>query len=133
MKPFVLSVPDLRSARGISGRASHAEERAVLGELDKWMAGVNRPRVILDCSQLGELGQPELLLLLTCLERVIKRNGDARLACVPAKARQTLNCTGIERLFRIYDSIEAAMRSFESRINFELVGESCYSNLGEVE
>lgn len=133
MKPFVLSVPDFKSKRVTPGRTDHAEERVILGELDKWMTGASRPRVVLDCSQLEEVGQREILLLLGCLERVIKRNGDARLACVSAKAMHALTYTGVERLFRIYDSIEAAMRSFESHLGFELVGENRYSNLGEAE
>lgn len=105
------------------GRANLAEEKITLGELDNWMASINRPRVVVDCSQVDEMGQSEVRLLITCLERVMRRNGDVRLAGVSLKAMETLASTGAERLFRIYDSRDAAIRSFESHANLELVGE----------
>jgi anti-anti-sigma factor len=129
VKPFVLLIASSRSKTKGPRGPNHAEEKIILGELDKWMAGVSRPRVVLDCSQLEEMGQPEVRLLVSCLERVMKRNGDARLAGVSQKALETLVCTGAERLFRIYDSREAALRSYESQSNFELVGEIRRNNL----
>lgn len=128
MKPFVLLLTNSRSKTKRPSGADHAEEKMILGELDKWMAGVNRPRVVVDCSQLDEMGQPEIRLLMLCLERVMKRNGDARLASVSSRAMETLACTGAERLFRIYESNDAAIRSFESHSSFEVVGENRYGN-----
>lgn len=129
MKPFVIVLTNSGpSRRGLDG-TSRAEERIIFGELDRWMAGVNRPRVVLDCSQLDEMGQPEVRLLMSCLERVMKRNGDARLAGVSSKAMETLACTGAERLFRIYDSSDAAIKSFESHSNLEVLRESRHGSV----
>lgn len=123
MKPFVVQLTKARvNKRGPSG-ANFAEEKVILGELDNWMVSIDRPQVVVDCSQVDEMGQSEVRLLITCLERVMKRNGDVRLAGVSLKAMETLACTGAERLFRIYDSNDAAIRSFESHACLELVGE----------
>jgi anti-anti-sigma factor len=105
------------------GKAKPVEEKISLGELDNWMASINRPQVVVDCSQVDEIGQAEVRLLITCLERVMKRNGDVRLAGVSLKAMETLACTGAERLFQIYDSRDAAIKSFEPHASLELVGE----------
>lgn len=131
VKPFVLSLANSRSRARDAGGEIHSEETVLLGELDKWMSGVNRPRVVLDCSQVVEMGEPEVRLLMSCLERVMKRNGDARLAGVSSRAMETLICTGAERLFRIYETNEAAIRSFESHSSIEVVGEGRRGNTHE--
>jgi anti-anti-sigma regulatory factor len=54
-----------------------------------------------------------LYLLLCCLEEVMKRNGDVRLAAVWPEARASLKLSGIERLFRIFDTTADAVDSFQ--------------------
>jgi len=88
--------------------------------------------VVLDCSELDGLGLPEIRLFISCLERVMKRNGDARLAGLSPRAREILSRSGVERLFRIYDSRESAVRSFDTNPNFEMIGRDGFVTLDEM-
>ena len=54
-------------------------------------------------------------LLLSCLEEVMKWNGDVRLASLRPRAEAALKIAGISRLFEIYSTTEAAMQSFQYR------------------
>jgi anti-sigma B factor antagonist len=73
---------------------------------------VDRPCLVLDCSARVELDRHDVFLLLCCLEEAIKRNGDVRLAGVSQEALATLESTGVDRLFRIFDSSAEAESSF---------------------
>jgi len=74
---------------------------------------MDRPRVVLNCSNISTLGRSDLHLLLCCLEEVMKRNGDVRLSSVPDLAFAVLEATGIDRLFRIYENDADAIMSFQ--------------------
>lgn len=73
---------------------------------------VDRPRLVLDCANLGELNKPTIHLLLCCLEEAMKRNGDVKLAALPPGSQTVLEETGIGRLFDIYDTATEAFNSF---------------------
>src|SRR5579863_2597596 len=75
---------------------------------------MDRPRIVLNCSNARTLGRPDLHLLLCCLEEAMKRNGDVRLSAVPQAALAVLEATGIYRLFRIYDNDTEAVMSFQN-------------------
>ena len=132
MKPLILSVHKLANNKGRANASDGANERVFLRELDRWIEGVKRPRVILDCSELDGIGLPEIRLFISCLERVMKRNGDARLAGLSPRAREILSRSGVEQLFRIYDSREGAIRSFDTHPNFEMVGRDGFVALQEM-
>lgn len=121
VKPFILTIHKSMSNGGKPRERGSAWEVTFLRELDHWIEGSNRPRVVLDCSELEGIGLPEIRLFMSCLERVMKRNGDARLACLSPGAREVLSRSGVERLFRIYDSRESAVRSFDTHPNFEII------------
>ena len=72
----------------------------------------NRPRLVLDCSAIGDCDSSVIHLLLHCLEEAMKRNGDVKLACVPAHAAIVLVSTGVARLFETFDTTEEAVSSF---------------------
>lgn len=72
----------------------------------------DRPYIVLDCSKVSEMDRPAIQLLLCCLEEAIKRNGDVKLAAVPAGARATLQLIGVDRLFEIFDTNVGAVNSF---------------------
>jgi len=74
---------------------------------------VNRPCLVIDCSNLRRLDANALHLLLCCLEEAMKRNGDVRLAGVSPEARAILKSTGVDRLFTLFDSSTDAERSFD--------------------
>lgn len=131
MKPFVLSIhKSVTNKNGLRG-GDQINERVFLRELDNWIRGANRPRVVLDCSELDGIGVSEIRLFMSCLEHVMKRNGDARLAGLSPRARAVLSRSGVERLFRIYDSRESAIRSFETQPNFEMMGDNGFAVLQE--
>jgi anti-anti-sigma regulatory factor len=72
----------------------------------------NRPRLVLDCSGLGECNSSAIHLLLHCLEEAMKRNGDVRLAAIPPAAAVALVSTGVARLFEKFDTTAEAVNSF---------------------
>lgn len=75
-----------------------------------------RPRIVLDCSQLQNMDEFVLHLLLCCLEEAIKRNGDVRLAAVTPPAMRSMELANIDRLFRIFARVEEAEESFQRRV-----------------
>jgi anti-anti-sigma regulatory factor len=54
-------------------------------------------------------------LLLSCLEEVMKCNGDIRLASLRPAAKSVLEIAGVDRLFEMYSTAQEAVRSFEQR------------------
>jgi anti-sigma B factor antagonist len=72
----------------------------------------DRPRIVLDCSSLRHVDRYAIHMLLRCLEEVMKRNGDVKLAAVPPEARPILARTGVSRLFEIFDTASEAVNSF---------------------
>jgi anti-sigma B factor antagonist len=73
----------------------------------------DRPRVVLDCSKLLQLDSAGIHVLLRCLEEAMKRNGDVKLAALPSMAAATLELTGVNRLFEIFDNTADAVSSFQ--------------------
>ncbi|MGA2537201.1 MAG: STAS domain-containing protein [Terracidiphilus sp.] len=85
--------------------------RRFFGELESAL-NVDRPSLVLDCSRVRLLDTSAVHLLLCCLEEAMKRNGDVKLAAVPAGATAVLELSGIDRLFEIYDTCAEAVNSF---------------------
>jgi anti-sigma B factor antagonist len=85
--------------------------RRFLGELEGSI-NVDRPSIVLDCSNLRRMDRPAINLLLCCLEEAMKRNGDVKLAAVPQEVRSVLELTGVERLFEIFETSAEAVSSF---------------------
>ncbi len=82
----------------------------------------DRPRVVLNCSGLPSFDRSALHLLLCCLEEAMKRNGDVRLSSIAEPARASLELSGIDDLFKIFDSDADAIKSFQ-RLPFFLIPE----------
>jgi len=72
----------------------------------------DRPRMVLDCSQIRQIDSAGIQMLLHCLEEAMKRNGDVKLAAVPPVAAQILELTKVDSLFEIFDSPADAVNSF---------------------
>lgn len=73
---------------------------------------VDRPRMVFDFSQVHQLGSVGVELLLRCVEEVIKRNGDLKLAAVSTGPMAVLEFTGVVGLFEIYEDAAEAVQSF---------------------
>jgi anti-anti-sigma factor len=71
--------------------------------------------VVLNCSHLHEMDLSSVHLLLCCLEEAMKRNGDVRLAALSPLAKDCLRGLGVDRLFRIFETSEQAVQSFQRR------------------
>lgn len=74
-----------------------------------------RPRFVLDCSQVCEINSATIHLLLSSLEEAMKCNGDVRLASLRLDAESALKMAGVRKLFQIYSTVEAAAQSFHQR------------------
>jgi len=81
--------------------------RHFLSELESGMAS-DHPFIVLDCSKVRQMDRPTVQLILSCLEEVMKRNGDVKLAGVPAR----LETTGVSRLFESFETNAGAVNSF---------------------
>ena len=93
--------------------------RLFFSELESCM-NVDRPCLVLDCSRVRKMDRTAVHMLLCCLEEAMKRNGDVKLAGVPAGAAAILEFTGIDRLFEVFDTSDEAVSSF-SRPPIEIV------------
>lgn len=87
------------------------QARHFLEEVQRYLYD-DRPHIVLDCSKISQMDRPSIRLLLCCLEEAIKRNGDVKLAAVPAEARSTLKLTGVDRVFEIFETNAQAVDSF---------------------
>jgi anti-anti-sigma regulatory factor len=88
------------------------QERMFLRELEGCLTS-SRPSLVLDCSAAHQVDRPTAYLLLCCLEEAMKRNGDVRLAAVRPEAEEMLKSSGIDRLFRVFETVAEAIDSFQ--------------------
>jgi anti-anti-sigma factor len=95
-------------------RVTPGKERSFLRELQHQVEA-ERPRFVLDCSMVWNMDRATISLLLSCLEEVMKCNGDVRLASLCPKAEAALQSAGVNRLFEIYETTESAVQSFHQR------------------
>ena len=51
-------------------------------------------------------------LMLHCLEEALRRNGDVRLAAMPAAGEPAFEAAGLGRLFDLYQTVAEAVASF---------------------
>lgn len=102
----------------LPGTSDPRRGRAFLRELTSNLEQTIRPCVVLDCGRLQNVDGSRLHLLLCCLEEAMKRNGDVRLAAVPAQAQAAFRALGVDRLFRVYNSVVEAAESFRRTAKF---------------
>lgn len=88
--------------------------RAFLREMEPYL-DVERPRIVLDCSRVGDFDRDALHAVLCCLEEALKRNGDVRLASLSANGRQVLARAGARHLFEVFETASEAEASFIRR------------------
>jgi anti-anti-sigma regulatory factor len=87
------------------------QQRLFFAEVESCF-NVDRPCIVLDCSKMRQMDRSVIHLLLCCLEEAMKRNGDVKLAAIPAEARTLLRVTGADRLFEMFDTSLEAIASF---------------------
>jgi len=74
----------------------------------------NRPRIVLECSQVRSMDSAGVEMLLRCLEEVLKRDGDLKLAALSAEAEVILEIMRVARVFETFQTSEEAARSFNA-------------------
>ena len=74
----------------------------------------NRPRIVLDCSQVRSLDSAGIETLLRCLEEALKRDGDLKLAAVSPEAEVMLELLRVARVFEAFLTSDEAVRSFNA-------------------
>lgn len=98
----VIQVPEMLNAKEVH---SFTQE---VGPL----LGSNRPRIVLDCSQIRSIDSTGVEVLLHSLEETLKRDGDLKLAALSPEAEVMLEVMRIARVFETFDTCEEAVRSF---------------------
>ena len=98
----------------VPNQVTATSERVFLIELQKF-SETERPRFVLDCSRVQEMDVATIHLLLSSLEEVMKCNGDVRLASLHPASEEMLRVAGVNRLFEIYPTVDAAVRSYHHR------------------
>ena len=74
----------------------------------------NRPRIVLDCSQVRSMDSVGVEALLQCLEEALKRDGDLKLASLSPETEVILELMRIARVFEAFQTSEEAVRSFNA-------------------
>ena len=74
----------------------------------------NRPRIVLDLSQVRSMESAGVEMLLRCLEEVLKRDGDLKLAALSPEAEVILELMRVARVFETFATCEDAVRSFNA-------------------
>jgi anti-anti-sigma factor len=73
----------------------------------------DRPRLVFDFSQVRQIDSSGIEALLYCMEEVMKRDGDLKLAAIPSQPLMILELTRIDRLFEIFETTSEAVESFQ--------------------
>jgi anti-anti-sigma factor len=72
-----------------------------------------RPRIVFDLSRVGQLDCSGVEILLLCMEEVMKRNGDLKLAAIPSGPAVILEMMRVDRLFETFETVSEAVESFD--------------------
>jgi len=94
-------------------RLNGAEGKAFMRDLEPLLE-VDRPRLVLDCSQVQYMDSVGIEILLHCMDEAMKRDGDLKLAALSPSSAAILELMRVDRLFEVFDSAEEAARSFHA-------------------
>src|SRR3984885_4086433 len=94
-------------------KLNYPEGKSFLAEFQPLLE-IDRPRVVLDCSQLQQVDSSGIEILLHCMEEAMKRDGDLKLAAVSPASAAILELMRVDRLFEVFGSSDEAARSFHT-------------------
>ena len=105
-----------------------SQQRLCFAEVENCFT-IDRPCIVLDRSRVRHMDRSAIHFLLCCLEEAMKRNGDVKLAALPAESRGLLEVTGVDRLFEVFDTSAEAVTSFrqpnvDAELNIYITGSS---------
>lgn len=93
-------------------------EKLTIGHTHKFFREIEselkteRPYVVFDFSRVRQFDSSGVQMLLHCMEEVMKRNGDLKLAALPSGPAVMLELTRVDRLFEIFEDVQDAAESF---------------------
>ncbi len=96
----------------VPSKASERERNAFVRDLSSHTEN-GRPRFVLDCSQIANMNDDMIHLLLCSLEEVMKANGDIRLAGLSLQAETVVDRSGISRIFETFKTVDSAVQSYQ--------------------
>jgi anti-sigma B factor antagonist len=99
---IVMQLPELLNA---------GEVQDLVGDL-KPLLEPQRPRIVLDCSQVKRIDSAGVEMLLHCLEEAMKRDGDLKLAAVSPESRIIFDLMRVDGIFEMFTTPEEAIDSF---------------------
>ena len=94
-------------------RLSQSEAELFFAEM-KPLLEAERPRIVLDCSEIQDMDSAGVETLLRCMEEAMKRDGDIKLAAVAPASAIVLELMRADRLFEVFNTSDEAVRSFHS-------------------
>ncbi len=97
---------------------NHVEGTAFLAEM-RPLLEIQRPRIVLDCSQVQHMDSAGIEILLQCMEEAMKRDGDLKLAALSPASAAILELMRVDRLFEVFESADEAARSFHAVASVE--------------
>ncbi len=97
---------------------NHVEGAAFLAEM-RPLLEIQRPRIVLDCSQIQHMDSAGIEILLRCMEEAMKRDGDLKLAALSPASAAILELMRVDRLFEVFQSADEAARSFHAVASVE--------------
>lgn len=100
-------------------RLYRAEAEAFRNDLQALLE-VERPRIVLDCSEITDIDSRGVEMLLHCMDEAMKRDGDVKLAAVGPGSAVILELMKVDRLFEVFDSPDEAVQSFHAIPLYEI-------------
>jgi anti-sigma B factor antagonist len=94
-------------------KLNHLEGTTFLAEM-KPLLESDRPRMVLDCSQVQHIDSAGIEVLLESMEEVMKRDGDLKLAALSPSCAAILELMRVDRLFEVFKTADEAARSFRA-------------------
>lgn len=92
-------------------RMSLKQARGFFKEVQPFL-NADRPQIVFDMSQVRHIDAAGVDVLLKCMRDAIRHDGDLKLAALSPQAAVVLELTRTGRLFEIYETSTAAMKSF---------------------
>src|SRR5258708_31883292 len=73
----------------------------------------DRPRVVLDCSQVRHMDSAGVEMLLHCMQEAMKRDGDLKLAAISPESAVILELVRVARFFEIFNILDEAVQRLQ--------------------
>jgi anti-anti-sigma factor len=92
-------------------RMNLKQARTFLKDVEPFLTS-DRPQLVFDMSQVRHIDAAGVEVLLQCIHEASKHDGDLKLAALSSQAAIVLELTRAGRLFEIYETSTAAVKSF---------------------